>query len=88
MTSIEQVWMNALAQTFMSLGVAYGCLIAFAADNRFHSPFIRDGLCLSVLNSIISLVAGIIVFAALGHTALVHGMPLHLAASDSILFFL
>lgn len=78
--------MNAMAQTFMSLGVAYGCLIAFASYNRFHSPFIRDGLCLSALNSIISLVAGIIVFAALGHTALVHGMPLRLAASDSITF--
>ena len=79
-----EAWMNAMAQTFMSMGVAYGCLMAFASYNRFHSPFVRDALCLSALNSLTSLVVGIIVFAALGHTALVYGVPLHNAVSDGI----
>lgn len=74
--------MNALAQAFMSMGIAYGCLMAFASYNRFHNPLIRDALCLSLLNSVTSLIAGIIVFAALGHTSLVQGVPIDQAATD------
>ena len=66
----------------MSMGIAYGCLMAFASYNRFHNPLIRDALCLSMLNSVTSLIAGIIVFAALGHTALVHSLPIDQAATD------
>jgi solute carrier family 6 GABA transporter-like protein 6/8/11/12/13 len=77
-----KVWVNALAQAFMSMGIAYGCLMAFASYNRFHNPLIRDALCLSLLNSLTSLIAGIIVFAALGHTALVQGLPIDQAATD------
>ena len=79
---IVKVWVNALAQAFMSMGIAYGCLMAFASYNRFHNPLIRDALCLSMLNSLTSLIAGIIVFAALGHTALVHSLPIDQAATD------
>lgn len=60
----------------MSVGVAYGSLMAFASYNRFHNPFISDAFCLSALNSITSLVTGIVTFAALGHTALVHDQVL------------
>ena len=77
--------MNALAQAFMSMGIAYGCLMAFASYNRFHNPLIRDALCLSLLNAVTSLIAGIIVFAALGHTSLVQGVPISQAATDGIL---
>lgn len=66
----------------MSIGIAYGCLMAFASYNRFHNPLIRDALCLSVLNSLTSLIAGIIVFATLGHTALVYNVPIDEAATD------
>ena len=48
---ILQVWVNALAQTFMSMGIAYGSLVAFASYNQFQSPFLRDAFCLSALNS-------------------------------------
>jgi len=77
-----KVWVNALAQAFMSMGIAYGCLMAFASYNRFHNPLIRDALCLSMLNSLTSLIAGIIVFAALGHTAYVQSLPIDQAATD------
>jgi len=75
---------NALAQTFMSMGIAYGCLMAFASYNRFHSPFVRDALCISALNSLTSLVVGIIVFAALGHTAYLYDVPLQSAVTEGI----
>lgn len=80
----SEVWVNALAQAFMSIGIAYGCLMAFASYNRFHNPLIRDALCLSVLNSLTSLIAGIIVFATLGHTALVYNVPIDEAATDGL----
>lgn len=66
----------------MSMGIAYGCLTAFASYNRFRSPFVRDALCLSALNSVISLIVGIIVFAALGHTAYLYDAPLHNLVTD------
>ena len=62
--------------------------MAFASYNRFHNPLIRDTLCLSLLNSVTSLIAGIIVFAALGHTALVQSVPIDQAATDGNLFTL
>ncbi|XP_046646776.1 sodium- and chloride-dependent betaine transporter-like isoform X1 [Daphnia pulicaria] len=80
----SEVWVNALAQAFMSMGIAYGCLMAFASYNRFHNPLIRDALCLSMLNSLTSLIAGIIVFAALGHTAYVQSLPIDQAATDGL----
>jgi len=79
-----KVWVNALAQTFMSMGIAYGSLVAFASYNQFQSPFMRDAFCLSALNSVTSLVAGITVFAAMGHTSLVYQLPIQQSASDGL----
>ena len=66
----------------MSVGVAYGSLIAFASYNRFHNPFVSDAFCLSALNSFTSLVTGIIAFAALGHTAVTYNEPIKQTAND------
>jgi len=79
-----EVWVNALAQTFMSMGIAYGSLVAFASYNQFQSPFLRDAFCLSALNSMTSLVAGIIVFAAMGHSSLVYQLPIQQSAPDGL----
>lgn len=78
----SQVWVEALAQTLMSMGIAYGCLMAFGSYNRFHTPFVRDAFCLSGLNALTSLIAGIIVFAAIGHSASVHNLPINQTATD------
>ena len=78
------MWQNALAQTFMSVGIAYGCLIAYSSYNRFHGPFLRDAFCLSALNSFTSLVAGIIAFAALGHISSKYNLKMDEAANDGV----
>jgi len=70
---------NALAQTFMSIGIAYGCFMGFA-----NSPFVRDALCILALNSLTSLVVCIIAFAAMGHTAHLYDVPLHSVVTEGI----
>lgn len=72
----------------MTMGIAYGCLMAFGSYNRFHTAFVRDAFCLSALSSVTSLIAGIIVFAAIGHTALVHDLPIDRTATDGNHLFL
>lgn len=64
------------------MGIAYGCLMAFGSYNQFHTAFVRDAFCLSGLNSVTSLIAGIIVFAAIGHTSFDQGLPIDRAATD------
>ncbi len=76
--------MNALAQSFMAMGIAYGCLMAFASNSRFHSPFVGVALCIFAFNSLTSLVISIIVFTAMGHTAHLYDVPLQCAVTEGI----
>ena len=38
----SKVWIYAAAQVFNSVGIAFGCLVAFASYNPFHGPILRD----------------------------------------------
>jgi len=40
----SKVWVYAAAQVFNSVGIAFGCLIAFSSYNKFHGPILRDTL--------------------------------------------
>ena len=40
----SKVWIYAAAQVFNSVGIAFGCLVAFASYNPFHGPILRDTL--------------------------------------------
>ena len=62
--------MNAAAQNFNSVGIAFGSMIAFASYNKVNNRSIMmDTMVICCLNSATSILAGIIVFATLGNIA-------------------
>jgi len=65
-----KVWVNAAAQNFNSVGIAFGSMIAFASYNKPDNNWILlDTVVICSLNSLTSLLSGIIVFATLGNIA-------------------
>lgn len=61
--------MNAAAQTFNSMGIAFGSMISFASYNRFNNNILHDTLAVSFVNAITSLLVGIFAFATIGNIA-------------------
>lgn len=39
--SLSQVWFNAAAQVFMSLGIAFGSMISMSSYNKFNNNILR-----------------------------------------------
>ena len=68
-----QVWINATAQVFGSIGIGYGSLIAFSSLNRNNTSLMRDTLLIGVVNSFTSILSGFIIFSVLGHISLMVG---------------
>ncbi|KAG7174340.1 Sodium- and chloride-dependent GABA transporter ine-like [Homarus americanus] len=64
-----EVWVNAAAQNFNSIGIAFGSLIAFSSYNKFNNNIVVDTWAISLTNSFTSLLAGMIVFSTLGNIA-------------------
>nr|XP_045582340.1 sodium- and chloride-dependent GABA transporter ine-like isoform X2 [Procambarus clarkii] len=68
-----QVWVNAAAQNFNSIGIAFGSMIAFSSYNKFNNNIVVDTWIISLVNAFTSLLAGMIVFSTLGNIALEQG---------------
>ncbi|CAL4086152.1 unnamed protein product, partial [Meganyctiphanes norvegica] len=64
-----EVWVNAAAQNFNSIGIAFGSLIAFSSYNKRSNNIILDTWAISLTNAFTSLLAGLIVFSTLGNIA-------------------
>ncbi|XP_032669815.1 sodium- and chloride-dependent GABA transporter ine isoform X2 [Odontomachus brunneus] len=65
-----KVWINAAAQVFNSVGIAFGSMICFASYNRFHNTILVDTVAVSLINAFSSLLVGIFSFATIGNIAL------------------
>ncbi|KAK3760902.1 hypothetical protein RRG08_042117 [Elysia crispata] len=65
-----KVWVNAAAQNFNSLGVAFGGLITMSSYSKFNNNIVRDVLILAVVDALTCLLAGFAIFAILGNLAL------------------
>lgn len=63
------VWINAAAQNFNSLGIAFGSMISFASYNKYNNNFLHDTLAVSFVNAITSVLVGIFAFATIGNIA-------------------
>lgn len=63
------VWVNALAQNFNSLGVALGSVISLSSYNRYDNPILVDTLAVSAISVLSSMLVGLFAFATIGNIA-------------------
>jgi solute carrier family 6 GABA transporter-like protein 6/8/11/12/13 len=77
-----KVWVNAAAQNFNSLGIAFGSVMSFSSYNRFNNQILYDTLAVSTINGFTSILVGIFAFATIGNIALEHGTPIESVVSD------
>ncbi|XP_065344057.1 sodium- and chloride-dependent GABA transporter ine isoform X1 [Cloeon dipterum] len=64
-----EVWINAAAQIFNSMGIAFGSVISFASYNRFNNQIVFDTFAVSLVNALTSILVGIFAFATIGNIA-------------------
>lgn len=76
------VWINAAAQNFNSLGIAFGSMISFASYNKYSNNILHDTLSVSLVNGLTSLLVGVFAFATLGNIALEQGKSVEDVISD------
>ncbi|XP_013392308.1 sodium-dependent serotonin transporter isoform X3 [Lingula anatina] len=79
---VTQVWIDAAAQIFFSLGPGFGVLLALSSYNKFHNNCYSDALLTSSINCATSFLAGFVVFSVLGHMAFMEGKDIKTVAQD------
>jgi len=71
-----KVWYAAVTQSFFSLSVGFGSVITFSSYNRFSHNIYRDATIISFMDTMTSMLAGVITFAILGYLAHELGVPI------------
>ncbi|XP_042355109.1 sodium- and chloride-dependent neutral and basic amino acid transporter B(0+)-like [Plectropomus leopardus] len=71
-----QVWKDAATQTFYSLSIASGGVVALASYGNFHNNMFMDTIIVTLCNHGTSVFAGFAIFSILGHMAHVYGKPI------------
>ncbi|BFZ01495.1 hypothetical protein BsWGS_04533 [Bradybaena similaris] len=74
----KRVWDEAAQQVFFTLTASYGGLIALARYNEFHYNIFRDIIVISVVDIIVSLSLGVMMFSYIGFVA----KKKHISISD------
>uniref|UniRef100_A0A8D0GWG5 Uncharacterized protein n=1 Tax=Sphenodon punctatus TaxID=8508 RepID=A0A8D0GWG5_SPHPU len=64
-----QVWRQAATQVFFALGLGFGSVIAYSSYNPLHNDCHGDGILVSTINFLTSILATLVVFAVLGFRA-------------------
>ncbi|CAL4097561.1 unnamed protein product [Meganyctiphanes norvegica] len=64
-----KVWYAAVGQSFFSLSVGFGSITMFSSYNNFRHNVYRDAAIISVTDTFTSVLAGVTIFAILGHLA-------------------
>ncbi|XP_060941330.1 sodium- and chloride-dependent GABA transporter ine [Limanda limanda] len=77
-----EVWVNAAAQIFNSIGIGFGSLLAMSSYNSFNNNVLKDTLTISILNSLTSILAGFVIFSAFGYMSHLQGIPVSDLAVD------
>uniref|UniRef100_A0A8C6UDK3 Transporter n=1 Tax=Neogobius melanostomus TaxID=47308 RepID=A0A8C6UDK3_9GOBI len=62
-------WINAATQIFFSLGLGFGCIIAFSSYNNYNYNFERQAVIISVVCSFTSIFSSVVTFAIYGFKA-------------------
>ena len=69
------VWRRAAGQVFFSLGISWGGIIMFGSYNEFRAKVHIDAHIISFIDFLTSLIASVVIFSTLGHSALQLGVP-------------
>ncbi|KAJ4929784.1 hypothetical protein JOQ06_018805 [Pogonophryne albipinna] len=77
-----EVWVNAAAQIFNSIGIGFGSLLAMSSYNSFNNNVLKDTLTIAIINSLTSLLAGFVIFSAFGYMSHLQGIPISDLAVD------
>ncbi|MEQ2187423.1 hypothetical protein GOODEAATRI_004574, partial [Goodea atripinnis] len=77
-----EVWVNAAAQIFNSIGIGFGSLLAMSSYNSFNNNILKDTLFISITNSLTSILAGFVIFSAFGYMSHLQGIPVSQLAVD------
>ncbi|CAI5644218.1 sodium- and chloride-dependent GABA transporter ine isoform X1 [Oreochromis niloticus] len=77
-----EVWVNAAAQIFNSIGIGFGSLMAMSSYNDFNNNILKDTLSISIINSVTSILAGFVIFSAFGYMSYLQGIPVSDLAVD------
>jgi len=63
------VWRRAASQVFFSLGISWGGIIMFGSYNKFNAQVHVDAHIVSVIDFLTSILASVVIFSTLGHSA-------------------
>eukprot|EP00092_Neocalanus_flemingeri_P036836 GFUD01040097.1.p1 GENE.GFUD01040097.1~~GFUD01040097.1.p1 ORF type:complete len:631 (-),score=180.30 GFUD01040097.1:203-2095(-) len=74
------VWRRAAGQVFFSLGISWGGIIMFGSYNKFTARVHIDAHIVSLIDFLTSLLASIVIFSTLGHSAQLLGVPVETVA--------
>ncbi|XP_034461964.1 sodium- and chloride-dependent GABA transporter ine [Hippoglossus hippoglossus] len=77
-----EVWVNAAAQIFNSIGIGFGSLLAMSSYNSFNNNILKDTLTICIINSLTSILAGFVIFSAFGYMSYLQGIPVSDLAVD------
>jgi len=69
------VWRRAAGQVFFSLGISWGGIIMFGSYNQFRAKVHIDAHIVSIIDFLTSLIASMVIFSTLGHSAHILGVP-------------
>ncbi len=69
-----EIWIAAASQIFFTLSISMGIMIAYASYVKKNQDIAKDALWTAILNSLISIVAGFVVFGTLGFLAMQKSM--------------
>ncbi|HOY65060.1 MAG: Sodium:neurotransmitter symporter family protein [bacterium ADurb.Bin236] len=70
-----KVWLAAYGQVFFSLSIGFGVMIAYASFLPKDSDIVNNAFISSFADALISFIAGLAVFSALGYLAVSTGKP-------------
>jgi len=74
------VWRAAAGQVFFSLGISWGGIIMFGSYNHFSARVHIDAHIVSAADFLTSIIASVVIFSTLGHSAYNLGVPIQKVA--------
>ncbi|CAL8266615.1 unnamed protein product [Merluccius merluccius] len=77
-----EVWVNAAAQIFNSIGIGFGSLMSMSSYNSFNNNVLKDTLTIAIINSLTSILAGFVIFSAFGYMSHLQSIPVSDLAVD------